>query len=63
MADRRLLPDGIDSEGDPVPDAGGGDLDLAPLAVEDERHGNDSLEGVALGTAIGAFLTRTAWRQ
>ncbi len=45
--------DAVDPERDQVPHAAGGDVDLSLGAVEDEGHGDDRLEGVALRPSVG----------
>ena len=49
MVDGRFLPNPVDADLDHVPDTPCFDHGPAAVAVEDERHGNDGLEGVTLG--------------
>ena len=53
MRDDRLLPDGVDGEIDAVTDTAG-DHGYTPMGVfvQHERHGDQRLEGVALGATI-----------
>ena len=51
MLDLRDLPDVVDAEPDAVADPTGFDDGLAFAAVERERHGDQRLQGVALGAA------------
>jgi hypothetical protein len=53
VSDDRLLADRIDGKGDLMTDAAGVDLDRAALAVEDERHRHQRLQGIALRAAVG----------
>ncbi len=56
MCDDRLLANGIDGELDPVPSATGVQIDDALVAVQDEGHGYQGLERVALGAAFGCVI-------
>ena len=56
-ADHRLLADRIDGKGDLVVNAAGVDLDPAGLAVEDERHRYQRLQGIALRTTIRRHIS------
>ena len=56
MLDDRLLPDRIDGELDPVPGAARTHIEDALVAIQDERHGNDGLERIALSAAVGGDI-------
>ena len=51
--DLRCLPDRIDREVDTVLNAIGADIDPANVPVQYEWHGDDRLERVSLGAAVG----------
>jgi hypothetical protein len=61
VLDHRLLADGIDGEDDLVTNAVRFDLDRAGLAVQDEWHRHQRLDGVTLRAAAGRDVgfTRT----
>ena len=66
LLDHRLLSDLVDLEGDLVPDAAADDPDAARRAVQNEGHGEDGLEGVALraaGRADVGLAARGAGRE
>jgi hypothetical protein len=66
LLDHRLLSDLVDLEGDLVPNAAADDPDAARLAVQNERHGEDGLEGIALraaGRADVGLAARRAGRE